>query len=82
VYLFYILPDQTVIKRILIGPMAFRERELCVVVLHSANTRTNKCRPPNAIGPMKVMLNNCVVQQNVIQVHINLILQMPRDLSK
>ena len=36
VYLFYILPDQTVIKRILIGPMAFRERELCVVILHSA----------------------------------------------
>jgi hypothetical protein len=34
------------------------------------NTSTHNSRPPNATGPIKVVLDKCLVQQNVMQVHI------------
>jgi hypothetical protein len=40
------------------------------------NTGTHNSRPPNATGSIKVVLNKCLVQQNVIQVHITPVLQM------
>ena len=46
------------------------------------NTSTHNSSPPNATGPIKVVLNKCLVQQNVIQVHITPVPQMPRDQSK
>ena len=45
------------------------------------NTSTHKFLSTSAIGPMKVVLDNCLVQQNVIQVHITPIVHMPRDQS-
>jgi hypothetical protein len=77
----------------LIGPVAFGGRELCVLELHQSsvkelsvpaecNSSTHNSRPPNATGPVKEVLINCLVQQNVIQVHITPALQMPRDQSK
>jgi hypothetical protein len=36
------------------------------------NTSTHNSRPPNATRPFKVVVNNCLIQQNVIQVHITL----------
>jgi hypothetical protein len=39
------------------------------------NTSTHNSRPPNTTGPIKVVLDNCLVQQNVIQVHIAPVLQ-------
>jgi hypothetical protein len=68
--------------------VTFGGRGLCVLVLHSAgtdssltlllsdpaecNTSTHSSRPANATGPIKVVLNNCLVQQNKIQVHMKL----------
>ena len=46
------------------------------------NTSTHKFRSTSAIGPMKVVLDNCLVQHNVIQVHITPIVQMPWDQSR
>ena len=46
------------------------------------NTRTHNSRPPYVMGPIKVMLNNCLVQQNVIQVQTTPDLQISRDQSK
>ena len=46
------------------------------------NTGTHNSRPPYVMGQIEVMLNKCLVQQNVIQVHITPIFQMPRDQSK
>ena len=46
------------------------------------NTITYSSPPPNATGPIKVVLNNCLVQENVTKVHITPVLQMPRDQSK
>ena len=34
------------------------------------NTSIHNYRPQNAMAPMKVVLNNCLVQQNVMQVQI------------
>ena len=52
--------------------------------IHGNNSSTfrNNSRPPNATGPIKVVLNKCLVQQKVIQVQIKLALKMTSDLSK
>jgi hypothetical protein len=42
------------------------------------NTSTDNSRSPNATGAVKVVLYNCLVQQNVIQVQITPVLQMSR----
>jgi hypothetical protein len=46
------------------------------------NTSTHNSSPPHATGPIKVVLDKCLVQQNVIQVHITPVPHMPRDQSK
>jgi hypothetical protein len=74
----------------LIGPVAFGGRELCILVLYYAGTEsylalltsTHNSPPLNPTGPIKVVLKNYLFQQNAIQVHITLVLQMSRDQSK
>ena len=46
------------------------------------NKSTHKFRSTSAIGPLKVVLDNYLVQQNVIQIHITPIVQIPRDQSR
>ena len=50
-----------------------RDQSKCVKQLSGpakCNTSTHSSRPSNAKGPIKVVLSNCLVQQNVIQVHM------------
>ena len=41
------------------------------------NTSRHNSRFPNVTVPIKVVLNKCLIQQNVIQVHITLVHQIP-----
>jgi hypothetical protein len=53
----------------LTGPVIFGVHEL------------QEISPPNVMEPIKVVLNNCLVQDNLRQVHITPVLQMQRDQS-
>ena len=43
------------------------------------NTNTHRSRSPIAKGPINVMLDNSLDEQNVIQVHITVVFQKPWD---
>jgi hypothetical protein len=89
-----VLQSARVIRTILIDPVAIEGRQLCALVFHSAGPQLfnttlivpvafdgrELCAPVlHSAGTDKVVLNDCLVQQNVIPVSIALLLQIPRN---